>query len=102
MNSTLLSFPDTARLWVYQADRRLTKEETEFVNENAAKFCLSWSAHGQALQATFQLEYDQFLVLMVDERQAEASGCSIDASVSFIRALENKLGLTLLDRGNVA
>ena len=37
----------------------------------------------------------------IDQQQAEASGCSIDASVHFIQSLEAKYGVSLLDRMNV-
>jgi hypothetical protein len=81
MLSTVETMPDNARLWVYQANRPFTSEEKQFVAYNAERFVAQWAAHGQDLNASFLIEYDQFLILMVDERQAEASGCSIDSSV---------------------
>ena len=36
--------------------------------------------------------------LLVDEKQAMASGCSIDKSVHFILNLENELGVSLTNR----
>ncbi|MBK8504487.1 MAG: hypothetical protein IPL46_21145 [Saprospiraceae bacterium] len=42
--------------------------------------------------------HDRFIILMVDEQLNAASGCSIDSSVSFIRAIEKKYQLNLFDR----
>lgn len=68
----------------------------------SSNFLKDWSAHGQPLRASFKLEHNQFLVLTVDEDAAKASGCSIDASVHLIQALERELNVSLTNNGNVA
>lgn len=95
------TLPDSARLWVYQADRPFTNE-LQVIRQLCDPFVQQWSAHGQALQATCWTEFDQFIILAVDENVAGASGCSIDASVAFIRQLEQQTRLSLLDRSKVA
>lgn len=102
MLTTVDVMPDTARLWVYQSDRNLSKTEIEWVRQRTQLFLDQWAAHGQGLTASYLLEHDQFLILMVDERHEAASGCSIDASVSLIRELEQYLGNSFLDRSKVA
>jgi len=42
--------------------------------------------------------HDHFVVVAVDERQAMASGCSIDRSVRFVKELERYMGIMLTDR----
>ena len=42
--------------------------------------------------------HDRFVVVGVDEVQAEASGCSVDKSVGFVKQLEHDLNLMLTDR----
>lgn len=101
----LVSFdqmPDTSRVWIYQADRQLKKEEVDFVRNVTQNFLTDWSAHGNALKASFAVEHEQFLVLTVDEDHSQASGCSIDSSVHLIKALEEKLQVSLTNSGNVA
>ena len=92
----------SARLWVYQAERSLTEEEKQFVLSNGKAFVESWTAHNNALHASIDLKYDQFIVLAVDETKSQATGCSIDKSVNFIRAIENELGIDLLDKSKIA
>ncbi|WP_350207130.1 hypothetical protein [Ekhidna sp.] len=94
--------PDNARLWIYQAERKLKPEEVRFVEENTNNFLNQWQAHGQDLKASFSVEYDQFLIISVDESFSQASGCSIDASVHLIKALEKELGVSFMTTSQVA
>ncbi len=90
--------PETARVWVYQSNRTLTAAEQNSILENAKTFLVSWTAHNQALKASCQVFYHQFLVLAVDESHTEASGCSIDKSVHFVQSLENQYNTRFFDR----
>lgn len=93
--------PD-AKVWIYQADRKLTGDEVEALREEAQNFINSWTAHGSDLQGSFKITYDQFLVLGVDEDFSKASGCSIDSSVNFVRSMESRFHISFLDRSKVA
>jgi hypothetical protein len=48
------------------------------------------------------LEYNQFIILAVDERPAGASGCSIDGSVRFLKGLQHSVGIDFFNRRLVA
>ncbi|MFT7233727.1 MAG: hypothetical protein ACI8TA_002953 [Cyclobacteriaceae bacterium] len=94
--------PATSRLWVYQADRAFLPEEKIQIEILVQGFLNQWAAHGAALNASFSIEFDQFIVIAVDESHSAASGCSIDASVGLIRNIETQFGLSLLDSTKVA
>jgi hypothetical protein len=94
--------PDHARVWVYQASRRLTDAEVEKVRSNQQVFCEQWEAHGQALHSSFKIEHNQFLVVGVDEGVHSASGCSIDGSVRILKGYHSELGVNFLDPSQVA
>lgn len=94
--------PAEARLWVYQADRPLSSSEQEFIRVQSVSFIRQWTAHGANLQASFDICFDQFLVITVDENFNQVSGCSIDSSVRFVRLLEQELKVSFLDRTQVA
>lgn len=91
-----------ARVWIYQSNQSLSHTQLAEIGTILADFTTSWSAHNQALKASFELKYDRFIVLIVDETQAGASGCSIDKSVHLIKEIEQKFGINLLDRFNIA
>nr|WP_294894966.1 ABC transporter ATPase [uncultured Pedobacter sp.] len=91
-----------ARVWIYQSNRPLNQNQLTEINAILKDFTASWSAHNQALKAGFEIKYDRFIVLIVDETQAGASGCSIDKSVHLMQELEKKFQINLLDRFNIA
>ncbi|GGD41313.1 ABC transporter ATPase [Muriicola marianensis] len=94
--------PDTSRIWVYQADRNFSEAELKELNELIPQFLTQWTAHGASLHAGYEIRYKRFIVFGLDQTQASASGCSIDASVHFIQGLEKRFGVELLDRMNVS
>ena len=82
---------DNARLWVYQSPRVLTESERGEILSASNVFINQWTAHGNNLQASLTIKYDQFLLLAVDEEIHNATGCSIDSSVAFIKTLGQQL-----------
>ena len=98
---TFHELPDHARLWVHTADRDLTAGEQEAVLEALSGFLDGWAAHGAALTAAGCILYDRVLVVGLDERQAGATGCSIDKLVGFVRAQGEALGVDWFDRHQV-
>ncbi len=94
--------PDNARIWIYQANRSFTDTEMDELQASVAEFLKEWTAHGSHLHAGFEIRYKRFIVIGLDQTNASASGCSIDASVHFIQSLEKKYNVELLDRMNVS
>ncbi|MBK7382006.1 MAG: ABC transporter ATPase [Flavobacteriales bacterium] len=95
---TIDTMPAYARVWVYKAARALSHAEQKLVRERGVAFTSTWAAHGSQLDACVDVLHDRFVVVGVDEAQAEASGCSVDKSVGFIKQLEHDLNLMLTDR----
>ena len=96
------TLPENSRIWIYQADRSFTPEELAEIRVEINTFLKNWTAHGSNLQAGYELRYKRFIVIGLDQSQAAASGCSIDASVHFIQHLEKKYKVMLLDKMNVS
>ncbi len=94
--------PDTARLWIYQADREFTDIEKAALETRLLHLCQSWAAHGTPLKSSFQLAYNHFILLAVDERDAGASGCSIDGTVRLLKDIQQQLGLDFFNRQLIA
>lgn len=93
--------PEDARIWVYQCNRTFKDEEISELKIRLADFLEDWTAHGSSLKASFDIPYNRFIVIGLDQSQTGASGCSIDASVHFIQQLEKTYNVDLLDRMNV-
>ena len=95
------NLPDNSRVWVYQSNRKLSDEEVTIINNKTKEFLTQWTAHGANLEAGFEVKYNRFIVLGLNQENASASGCSIDASVHFIQQLEKEFEVDLLDKMNV-
>ena len=85
-SKTYDTLPETTRLWIYQSDQPLPAEQNKEIRALIDRFAQQWVSHNQQLTATGDLLFDRFLLLMVDESKAGASGCSIDSSVAFVKA----------------
>jgi hypothetical protein len=96
-NSTMNFYP-SSRVWVYMSDRILTDVEASDISLALKHFTKEWTAHGADLKATSEVRFNIFILLMVDESHAGASGCSIDKSIHFIQSVENKYELRLFNR----
>ena len=92
------TFSDQARVWVYQADRELDATELAWVNEELATFVKTWAAHGNKLHGNARMITPFALVFVVEEATTLPSGCSIDASVHFVKSLEKELNVDFFNR----
>lgn len=97
-----MEFSSHSRVWIYQSDRKLTDAEVLQIQVQLDNFAKGWTAHNNQLTAGAEVRYNRFLILIVDENQAGASGCSIDSSVRFMKQLEQQFGINLFDRFNLA
>jgi len=96
--TTYDTLPTTTRVWIYQAKQAFKAEDIATIQQHLNQFATSWVSHNNQLKSFATLYHNQFIVLMVDESQAGASGCSIDTSVRFIKQLEQHYGIDLFDR----
>lgn len=94
--------PDSSRVWIYQANRSFSAWELEEITPKLESFITSWTAHGADLKASFEIRYNRFIILALDQELNVATGCSIDASVHFIQQLEKDYNVDLLDKMNVS
>lgn len=97
-----MDISENSRLWIYQSTRALTPVEQEQIQRRLNDFTAQWQAHGHQLTALAEIRYHRFIILMVDEARAGATGCSIDKSVNLMKELEDEFGISLFDRFDIA
>lgn len=90
--------PDHSRLWIYQSSRPFTADEQLQIAAGLKAFCEQWNAHQQQLNSSFEIQFDRFIILSVDEGVHAASGCSIDSSVAVIRQIAQQFGVDMFNR----
>lgn len=93
--------PDSAKVWIYQANRSFTPEEVWDISDILENFVDKWQSHQRDVAGYGSLYYRRFLVLMADESKCDVSGCSIDSSVKLIRELEQAYDINFFDRMKV-
>ncbi|MGZ3866045.1 MAG: ABC transporter ATPase [Bacteroidia bacterium] len=86
------------RVWVYLSEKPFDAATASSIKGDLENFLKGWNAHGTALSASAQLLHDHFIIIKADEEKFAASGCSIDKQFQFIKEVEKKYGLSLLNR----
>ena len=95
------SLPGSSRTWLYTADRVLTDEEQTALRAGIESFLTEWVAHGQSLQASWRLEGGRCLIIALDDRSPNATGCSIDSKVHWLQAFGEQWGMDWMKRNTV-
>lgn len=94
----LENFGAEARIWVYLADRQLTSSEQTIASAEIIKFANTWQTHGKEMTATGFLFANQALVLVANESDLKASGCSIDKINHLIKDIGAQFNINFFDR----
>lgn len=92
------TLPASTRVWIYQADQAFKEADLPQIKKYVSDFAQSWVSHNRQLTAHGDVLHNRFVVLMVDESAAGASGCSIDKSVHFMQGLGKAYSVDLFDR----
>ncbi len=95
------AFSPLSRVWVYKSNRFFSQKEVKEIQEKLNSFTEKWHAHDRQLKAVAELIYHSVIVIMVDEEQVSASGCSIDKSVHFIKNLSSQYSFNVYDRSKI-
>ena len=93
--------PEDARVWIFSAERPLTRSEQLRLLGEVDGFLDQWGAHDTPLTAGRDIRYDRFLFVAVDQRAVGPSGCSIDALVRQMKALQAEIGVELVNHAPV-
>ena len=93
--------PNSSRTWVFGADHDLDEGATDLLMREVDRFLAQWHAHGAPLTAARDWRDKRFLTIAVDQSTAGASGCSIDGLYRSLKALEPRLGASLVTSGLV-
>ncbi len=90
------------RIWIYTLSKELSSEQLVDFKNRCQDFVSHWTAHKVSLDASFELFQNRLLIFKVNEDKYNASGCSIDKQVRFVKELEQAFSVELLNRLLVA
>jgi hypothetical protein len=97
-STSMITLSPSSRVWVYSSNKPFDKADVPALRQRLQDFAQQWVSHNRQLRADADVLHDRFVVLMVDETQADASGCSIDSSVTFLKGLQAEFGVDLFNR----
>jgi hypothetical protein len=95
------SVPDDARVWVFGTAAAVSPDVEESLLATVDEYLDDWRAHGSPLTVGRDWRDGRFLAVAVDQRDENASGCSLDALFRVLRGIEDRLGVSLLGNGRV-
>jgi hypothetical protein len=95
------TLPDDARLWIFGARAPLDDVDAPRLLGAVDGFLKTWKAHEQPLTCARDFREEYFLLVAVDERASNASGCSIDGLFRLLKQAEEGVGTSLVGGGTV-
>ncbi len=101
MNVNFEKLPDNSKIWIYQSSRKFYPNEIEKIKQQINRFLESWSDNENDITASYQIKYNRFIIIGVDQTLQSISIDAIDASVGFILGLQTEYNVELLDKLNV-
>jgi hypothetical protein len=101
-NVNLFNKKMNERIWIYTLSKELEQNKLSQLINNCTDFVSSWTAHDISLDASFEMYQNRMLIFKVNETRYDASGCSIDKQLRFIKDLEQQFSVELLNRLLVA
>ena len=100
--NALQNMPAEAHVWVFQSTRTFTELDLTEIHSKSSAFTEVWKSHGNAVASSFNIFYNRFIVVAVDERTVKVGGCSQDSLHGFIKELGRQLDINFFDRMQIA
>jgi hypothetical protein len=91
-------FPERSRVWIYQASKAFTADQSAEIQETLNDFNANWDSHGRPITSKSVMLYDRFICFIIDDSPNKAGGCSIDTSVHLMKQFESTYGIELFNR----
>ena len=88
-------------IWVFQSNKILdslliTKIELDIIN-----FLNNWTSHNLEIKSSYKILHSLFLIISVESKFSNPSGCSIDKLINFIKNINKVYNIDFLNRLNV-
>lgn len=90
-------FPQTSKVWIYQSDRKLSDQETDWILSVGKEFTSQWMSHGAPVRGELRVLFNRFVVVVAEDN-GDIGGCSIDTSVGLIRQIQEELKADFFNR----
>lgn len=90
--------PAHAKVWMYQAERKLSPAEQEQIKRAAEQFLSEWESHGIPVKGAVDVLQDMTIRVAAFTDEDSMCGRAQDAQVRLVKSLEGELGVQLTNR----
>lgn len=94
------TLPDSARLWIFTADRTLTAEDRDRLLDGLNRFVAQWASHGRPVLGDVTIVENRFVVVGA-QLDGGVSGCGIDSLTHAVEEAGAERGIRWVDGLNV-
>lgn len=98
----LNEFKSSDKIWIYTSSEEFTDEQVAIIDGYATNFLYGWESHGASVKGTVKILHRRFILVAADDCDGSMCGRAQDAQVKLMKALEEELNITLLDRMLIA
>jgi hypothetical protein len=93
--------PNWSKLWVFPSSRKFYPQEIPQLEERLKSFLNDWNSEGELLNCSFELRYNRFIIIAVDNSNISLSLKTYDDLTAFIQGIEKEFDVVLFDKINV-
>jgi hypothetical protein len=98
----LTDFKPTDKIWIYTSSEEFSDEQINIIDGYATNFLHGWESHGASVKGTVKILHRRFILIAADDCDGSMCGRAQDAQVKLMKALEDELQISLLDRMLIA
>jgi hypothetical protein len=98
----LSEYKPSDKIWIYTSNEEFSDEQISIIDGYATNFLHAWESHGASVKGTVKILHKRFILVAADDCDGSMCGRAQDAQVKLIKALEEELDITLLDRMLIA
>ena len=93
--------PNWSKLWIFPSSRKFYPQEISQIEEKVTLFLKTWSSDNDEFNCSFELKYNRFIIISVDNSNISLSLKSYDELTLFIQQIEKEFDVILFDKINV-
>ncbi|MCX8481642.1 MAG: hypothetical protein ORN58_06970, partial [Sediminibacterium sp.] len=94
-------FKAESKVWIFQASQFIAEKKTKEIQQDLNIFINNWESHQFPVEGHAHIFFNKFIIISADETTNTVGGCSIDAMFNYIKKLEKKHDIELLNRTNL-
>lgn len=95
------NIPNWCKIWIFPSSRKFYEQEIAGLKEQVENFLKQLSEENDDIDCAYDLKYDRFIVITVDDTDQLLSSKAHNSIATFALELEQQYNVTLLDKINV-